>query len=184
MLDNEPKRYCEICDMCLLLSNHTGLWAEGYSYWCYTKYILQLYCEHFFIVGVLADFIQRQTAGFIKTAFVWNDRLYPAPFGDVWPGPMNEAFDPGQVRESVPPVLVYNDGLGQGRRRITSRGIRFNLHTAYVRELYLILDGVPIDTMSNPFKYYVGYDKKYPTRWCEVKAIMRRALDLLLSIFY
>lgn len=166
VIERKPGYLKKIILQCKIISYESCcLWAEGYSYWCYTRNMLEL-------VRAANDwidcFILLQDHWFQMTAYGRAGILYPPPFGDVIDEPMQSQALEDQAW--IYPV-VYIDSFTY---HIHARPVRFNLHTEAVDREYKIADGRPVG-----FKYYEGYQKKYPTKWSEILALLRRAIVLL-----
>ena len=135
-----------------------GLWAEGYSYWKYTKEILvawaNLYQPSFSISVNGID------ANFVRTAYTGKDgKLWPAPFGDLREEPLEDSLQGQQTEDSVECRPVRKDGL---RYWISPHPLGENLHTVVRGYTVTIKGGIP-----EGFKFYEGYDKKYENKASE-----------------
>jgi hypothetical protein len=157
----------KIQEQCIKLTNGNSMpWFEGYSYWCYTKYILRAYADIRPEARIwFVKFIEWQDMLFNTIAYLRDGILYPPPFGDLWDEPLNEQ----DGHTSVP-----------GRIKIYTWAIGFNLHTEFVNKVYNIEYGRPIDAdTGEPFQFYKGYKEKYPSFWSEVNELFWRAVSLI-----
>jgi hypothetical protein len=169
LLENIPSRTRRIKNQCCLLTNWTtASWLEGYSYWCYTRGILDTYAEKFSILW-LKTFVVDQNLKFNVIAYSRNGKLYPPPFGDLWDDSLQEQDGHTNVPELI---------------KVDTWPVRFNLHTKTVHRIYDVSSGQPIDDKTRePFVFYTGYKNKYPTKWSELWALVKRFFSLILNIF-
>jgi hypothetical protein len=168
LITKDKKYLNKTAKQCRKLTNGVGeLWAEGYSYWMYTRYMLFSLKNYDVWMGA---FIVVQDRYFELTAYERNGRHYPAPFGDVWDSPLETEPLPMPPKEPILPVYMVNDKY----YHIKSRPVGFNLHTARVDKIYFLENGIPVN-----FNFYKGYKEKYPTLWSELKALGLRLIELL-----
>lgn len=178
LLSDKPEHIKRIMSQCNRLMCATAdsfiLWSEGYSYWEYTRPILDLFAKRFHPT-FMTPFMTAVDINFEKTAYVRDGKLYPVQLGDLWDSPMYDIFKPGIV---VPRETIH----------VHSRACGFNLHTDRVDVTYAFDSppepgfnkGIPYDKATGfPFVFYEGYEKKYPTKWKEIKALCRRAVLIL-----
>ena len=141
-------------------SNLFLLWAEGYSYWRYTKPFLQMYTERLGKIFI----IDRVDLGFQKTAYLrgtaTNYTLYPAPYGDLRDEPLEPALqDRAKIEHDVTITPVKRFSL---RYDITGLPIGLNAHIPMVDSTVRIVKDIP-----TPFTWYTGYNNKYPNKAAE-----------------
>ena len=178
ILDGHPNRCPGIIRQLRALTyGGDGLWAEGYSYWQYTRWALSTYADRFGLEK-LKEFIERQDADFMSTGYEVDGVVHPAPFGDLRAVSVIDGATVVNPALSIYPVTWFE---GKMKVWIKSRGVGFNLHTAYEDVPYIIFKGRPYNMETGRFfEYYEGYKKKYPTCWSEVRALLKRSFDLAL----
>jgi len=132
-----------------------ALWAEGYSYWGYTKS---------FLVAreVPRAILDNVDKNFQKTAYLRNGVMYPAPFGDLWDSPLEDGLqDQSMIAADTEITPIVKHNLSYSVRN-KPRGC--NTHVPDEDSQVIIVEGIP-----RPFRWYEGYDKKYRTKWEEIK---------------
>lgn len=154
------------------------IWAEGYSYWLYTKKILKKWADVFKDVDMQKRIIQID-AGFIATSYRGKDgKFYPAPFGDLWPyNTIEEEYQSNcyefwskekrncqivTVEYNRPDTLIY---------RIFPEPVSLNVHVPKDNSVIYVIDG----EVQN-FKWYEGYSKKYKNKraeWTDILSPVR-----------
>jgi len=135
--------------------NNDCIWTEGYSYWLYTKPFLLEYDSKY-----ISDFIICVDEGFVSTAYVNNDILYPAPFGDLRFQPLEDKF---QNKTAVYHITIGPVSKNGTIYSIDKFSLGFNTHSP-VKSKIDIINGSPYEN-NNSFKWYEGYDKKYENKW-------------------
>ena len=144
-----------------------GLWAEGYSYWKYTKSILASWGALYY--PEIMDKIKIVDSGFTLTSYVGVDgKLWPAPFGDLRKEPLEEALQNGRRMDysSAPVAMkIVNEGAVY---KIKPYPLGGNTHVPIKVQVINVKNGVP-----EGFKFYEGYDKKYPNGFAEFLDIIR-----------
>lgn len=147
------------------------LWKEGYSYWLYTKPILQKFAITFDYTSIISV-IKRIDRDFWDTSYERNGQLYPAPFGDVRDEPLEEWL---QVYR---PDLTQSTGCLWMKREykndliyyeIHPSTVGFNTHCPSVQQKIKIIEGIPYIHKQYGYgwlrySFYKGYDKKYNSR--------------------
>ena len=159
------ERCLQIVRMLRLLTRCTDqsapmLLLESYSYWKYMKPFLVVYANKFARDDVrglsIKSFTQRIDEGFQATAYLRGDVLYPAPFGDLRDEPLEDCLqDRSKVQSSVNIFPVTKLG---NHYEIEGCAVGLNGHIQTKNSEAMIVDGVPM-----PFKWYNGYESKYPT---------------------
>ena len=128
------------------------LWAEGYGYWGYSKYILMMYLEKFRleIWKILCGRIEQN---FLKCSYERRAVLYPPPFGDLMGEITLDTQDFSQVE-----ILCSAGNLEKydSEYRISAWPVGLNCHAQKGFRKIEIKDGIPAG-----FKFYKGYGKKY-----------------------
>jgi hypothetical protein len=164
-----------------------NIWSESYAYWAGdTRPFLTEWIKAMRLSGLdledLKATVSEINNNFRRTSYKRNGVSYPAPFGDVWDCPLEDDLQqpkdnencfnvPGYPVRRVPPII-----------RISTKPIGFNMHTDTVEKTYDTTTGIPIDMETEePFKFYKGYEEKYPTKWSEIKAMFD--IKRLLSLF-
>lgn len=145
------------------------LWAEGYSYWLYTKPFIEYYA-YGHIPGTVftpfSYFISVIDQGFADTAYYRNGILYPAPIGDLRDIPLEK-----HLQNHTPYTNVEIDTLYKYNQKYTIHGSPIGLNTHVSKDSYRIdtASGTPIDPDKGiPFKFYEGYNLKYKNKWREL----------------
>jgi hypothetical protein len=171
----------EILKLCHTLAP-SGLWLEGYSYWIYTEPFLKAYEISSYTSPAtsifLKDFRTRVDKAFIQTAYNNSGVLYPAPFGDL----RNISLATHLQTNTTPDAAQKHPVMKQlPRYYITPKPLGFNLHTNTKESVYVIDSGIPKKPGGEPFLWYKGYDKKYPTKMSEIRAMInfKRILSII-----
>jgi len=151
-------------------------WAEGYSYWIYTKDILVPWIEKFDTekngIGFMADDIDN---GFAYTSYLkYNEgKYYPAPFGDLWNIPLDSTgqYKANMIAKLADTAKIINvTRLNTGYTicyRISALPIGMNGHCEKESKTYRIENYSPLG-----FKYYEGYKLKYSDQTSEWKDLL------------
>ena len=138
------------------------LWAEGYSYFCYTMDILELWLSRFengFDISIIKGMTEEIKQGFIKTSYLRNGVWYPAPFGDLRDSPLKSDL---QIKHDIETKAVSNVTLNyiSSENRvwyfIKGHPIGLNTHIPKNDSTITLVNGYPMN-----FKFYEGYNKKY-----------------------
>lgn len=146
------------------------LWAEGYSYYCYTRDIVDIWVSKFraTIYAVAIQVILNGVdAGFFETSYKKGGILYPAPFGDLRDEPLKNDL---QKERDFKPITIGNVAFKCGEERytfcysISGAPIGLNTHIPKNNSTVNIADGI-----VSGFKFYEGYDKKYRNSFEEFK---------------
>ena len=171
LITNNPKNEKKIVS----LANKIGpdhVWLEGYSYWLYTKPFLEKYQEKFG-TAEMQTFINEIDSNFIKTAYLRDGKLYPAPFGDLRDVPLEDSLQNNtpSAEISIGIITKNNDAYS-----IKAAPLGFNLHTSAKGTEIKIVDGRPKN-----FVFYEGYDQKYKNFFQELLGMLdgRRLFSLL-----
>jgi ABC-type transport system substrate-binding protein len=163
-------------------------WSDGfsftaddleYTYWVYTKsFLMELQNVDIY------DLIDIIDTNFQRTSYIRDDMLYPAPYADIWDTPLEKSLqDIKKVRTDsvcfpVTKQTFYGSDVPPEFKKIrpqnitviysiTGAPIGLNNHIQLKDAKYYIDEtGYP----SN-FKFYTGYQHKYPSRWKEFKDI-------------
>jgi len=174
LLKGKNRHEKEIVNLLICLSYNRELWAEGYSYWGYTREILDEWLKKFGSTDVAA--IEKGVdAGFVRTAYKRNGVWYPAPFGDLRDVPLSpelqtacdSLIDTATVgivslkKERNPLIIFY---------RIEAQPIGMNFHIPKRNTTIRVFNGIPLN-----FVFYTGYGNKY-------KSKEEEAADLLDSV--
>lgn len=163
-----PKYKTVIEKILSCLSYNGKIWAEGYSYWIYTRDILDEWIKEFRMdtdINNIAKIVVTVDENFVKTAYQRGTYWYPAPFGDLRNNPLipdlqsrcnlinrpeiqTVYFDSGYIKyELKADTLKYY---------INCKPIGLNLHIPKTPDTVKILNGMPLN-----FDFYTGYDNKY-----------------------
>lgn len=157
-----------------ILSYWNGIersWAEGYSYWEFTKKILIVWTAKFTAFSStnnIKNIITYIDNGFKATSYKKGNVYYPALYGDLWEGPLasNLQVDHPVVNKTVGIVKLEIVG-GNPKYTITGKPIGLNMHTVVNNFTATVVNGIP-----NGFKFYLGYGKKYPSQAQEISDMM------------
>ena len=168
-------------------NKRVNIWAESYAYWAGdTRPFLIEWVKAVNLSGIdledLKATISEINNNFRRTSYERNGVSYPAPFGDVWDCPLEDALQQPKDKGNVLPVVRVCDPI----IKISTKPIGFNMHTDTVEKPYDTTTGIPIDMETDkPFKFYKGYEEKYPTKWSEIKAMLsiKRFLSAFKLIF-
>ena len=174
IIENKTKRISMVSKLLFILSPD-NLWAEGYSYWLYTRIALSMYAKHFNIPW-LGQIIYDIDTMFDLTSYEGlNGQKWPAPFGDLRHIPLKKQKDidrrcnySTKLFNKVGNIYyIYDYPLG------------FNTHCEVKRSMRIIDGGRPLN-----FKFYEGYTTKYNSKpeevkdtffnWKRIKSIFRR----------
>ena len=155
------------------------LWKEGYSYWLYTKPVLQMYAKFYEYMSINL-FIHSIDKEFHETAYVGEDgRLYPAPFGDVRKEPLEDEFQVDVDTRKKDGVSwmwrEYKDG--EIYYHISPAPLGGNTHCPAEEQTVWIRNGKPyLRTKHNKdwiaYPFYEGYDKKYKNKLSMIKDLL------------
>jgi len=164
--ETNKARIEKICDTLAYVGRTASpIWAEGYSYWRYTREALDLYVARFNNVFV-TNFITVVEQNFMMTGYIRNNMLYPAPFGDLRDQPI----------VGNPSVYLKDNFAGPVQKKgdyydVASWPLGFNAHIPSAPYKIQIINGLPYVMTSSgtkPFTWYQGYDKKYDSKWAEL----------------
>lgn len=141
-------------------SDQYRIWAEGYSYWEYTKIILKDWITKFTSVTSMTyinSVVTKIDQGFVITAYLRAGVWYPAPFGDLRNDPLDSSL---QQAHTISSISIANVALIKSGNSIsysvTGRPIGLNTHIPVNNYVSAIVNGVP-----NNFRFYTGYSAKY-----------------------
>lgn len=153
LVTGNPANYSRILKLINKLSRFPGdpvnlLWAEGYSYWGYTRAFLVEYLARFNFLG---DIIKAIENNFIRCGYERGSRICPAPFGDL-----RDVFCDLEGNSCVENITIGPVKKSGDIYVIKAWPVGLNCHTLKKDVVIKIVDGRP-----KGFKYYEGYDKKY-----------------------
>jgi hypothetical protein len=160
IIKKQPGHFTQIFNQINKLSystmNKGRIYAEGYSYWNYIKPFLNLYSK-ILSQNVLICIINEIDQNFFATSYPRGNLRYPAPFGDL----RNVPLDP-ELQTIQPIVGFCNRGcvLKKSETSYTIYGwpVGLNPHVPAKNYDINIVNGSP-----EGFKFYTGYDQKYPS---------------------
>jgi hypothetical protein len=141
------------------------LWAEGYSYWLYTKILLKLCISKFYWTELDSD-IDKMEKNFLDTGYLRGGVLYPAPYGDLRDIPLEP-----HLQGTTPEDYASAAHVTRGRDiyNISPRPMRMNVHTPKKPLCLYVKNGRVYHGESNePYRYYIGWDNKYQSKWQEI----------------
>jgi len=177
LIINDSKHQLIIIKLMHMLGE--GLWLEGYSYWLYTKEILEVYGRKLRI-GYITKFIKDLDLRFKRTSYKCRDgKYYPPLFGDLEFISLEEHLQDNIEDRyvSIWPISKEVDG-GIVKYNIRATAFRFNVHVPKKSSIHLVEDEI----VKSKFKWYEGYDKKYRTKVGELFDIfdIRRIISFFL----
>jgi hypothetical protein len=142
------------------------IFAEGYSYFCYTMDVLGPWLSKFKKVLIMT-LVEKIKQGFLFTSYPRKGVWYPAPFGDLRNTPLHPDL---QIDHPITPRTVSNVILNYFENKIwyniSGKPIGLNTHIPKDPFTIEIKEGIP-----ERFKFYEGYDKKYKNSREEFKDI-------------
>ena len=177
LISNNTKNKPKILKLINKIGKQT-LWLEGYSYWLYTKEILDFY-EKFFNLLDIQSFIFSMDISFLRTAYKFEGVLYPAPFGDLRHIPLEQHL---QDDTKLINTIFYKPILKQTNHpeikyTILSCPLGFNTHVPIKNQTISITNNY---FFPNLF-WYESYDKKYKNKLSELIDTLR--IERILSLF-
>jgi len=158
LIKKESSYKSRIMRLLEVLSYSGLIWAEGYSYWLYTKPFIEEYSKVF--GSIYFTMIEKINSGFQVSAYTRDKKLYPAPFGDLRDTPLEDDLQGYVEVDSCSRAIVFKM---MHRYSIKSRPIGLNTHVPKSSYDIRIENGKPVD-----FKWYEGYDKKYKNKKDEI----------------
>ena len=169
LFEGIPSYRGEIEDMVNVLSYKAGelrLWAESYSYYNYTRDILDLWVDKFMAQSMaVKSLLMKIDQGFMATAYLRYGMWYPAPYGDLRNEPLRPNF---QISHNPKDITIANVSMRTNSYytvyTVKGHPIGLNTHIPKNDTTVSIIDGFP-----QGFKFYEGYDKKYKNSWEEMK---------------
>lgn len=180
LLEEQSKNYFKIRKLLSILA--PDVWAEGYSYWRYTRPFLKYYEDEFDI----SFFRIRQIEGaFISSSYVGKDgKLWPAPFGDLRKEPLDEITLQWATNSSVYHYHTEEDiklhflYKGNDIYILWPYILGFNTHSVTKKNRVEIFSGIP-----QGFKWYTGYPDKYSSKKEELKDTFLNPRRIASAIF-
>ena len=177
LISNNTKNKHKILNLINKLGKQT-LWLEGYSYWLYTKEILNFY-QTSFNLDDIRTFITDMDIGFLRTAYKFENLLYPAPFGDLRHIPLEQHL---QDQSKPLNTILYKPILKETNNTeitytILSCPLGLNTHTPNKNRTISITNN---KFFPNIF-WYEGHDKKYKNKISELIDTFR--IERILSLF-
>ena len=156
-----------------------ALWAEGHSYWLYTRKILGKWVDafdHNEDARTVRKLIDTINFGFMQTAYRKNGQWYPAPFGDVRDAPLEPWMQ--ELCGASPPENNHTLQYGNLQRIISGDTVSYtyfgsaigmNTHVPCDTAKVKVVNGTPLN-----FRFYTGYDKKYSSVFEEWRDVLRK----------
>jgi len=166
------KRLRRIIDCLSYGKKNDRIWAEGFSYWRYTRMILDEWSANFNDNHIIS-LIEQIDDGFIKTVYLSGSVWYPAPFGDLRDEHLNEDLigkcwsTKSATRSGSAAIIELICTDSSTTYNIAGRPIGLNVHIPKNSYEIAIIDGFP-----DGFMFYEGYNTKYSTKEDEIKDIM------------
>jgi hypothetical protein len=172
LLKNNLRNKDNVANMISRLSYQGGnlyrIYAEGYSYWQYTRMILDTWVVKF---GGITDMsgvkrlIEEIDQGFVRTAYLRGGIWYPAPFGDLRDVPLDKELQITHIINNMTVKNVSVSMLTGGTLKYVIKGgpIGLNTHIPKNDSTIMVVNGIP-----QGFKFYTGYDKKYKNKMDEM----------------
>jgi hypothetical protein len=154
------------------------IWAEGYTYWLYTRDALDLWVARFSPVQMIPirQLINSVDQGFVYSSYYRNGVLYPAPFGDLRNVPLDINLQMGHsIVSNTCKIVTQTVTKGVVTYTINPRPLGLNTHVPGRVSKVAIVNGVP-----QPFTFYTGYDSKYESKGMELLDLInpKRILSL------
>lgn len=149
LIEKRKARFNTISSQISLIA--PDLWAEGYSYWCYTKSFLKLYNTRLdaSAIRVCTETIENL---FIQTSYLGKeDILRPAPFGDL----RDQPLDSTGVHPSTGDFSLRFLSRKGNVYYINPYILGLNGHVPTKSYKVEIINGIPYG-----FIYYTGYENK------------------------
>ncbi len=162
------------------------LWAEGYSYWLYTREVLQMVCklEDSWIGDYrnLRKIVDKIDDGFTMLSIQAHGKWRPPVFGDckdIVTKPLNSSLlgtliSAGNTKfmDCLLVDIIAHDGYFEMASK--PHRVHGNTHTQGKFEVSYISTHDMSEEIT--FKFYEGYDKKYKTRFHEWVDIIKRMI--------
>lgn len=167
----EAQSVVKIQNMISLVSYGNMIWAEGYSYWQYTKAILDIWVERFKNTTNLNNIVSIMTqidSNFVQTAYKKGNVWYPAPFGDLYLVPLESKLQVNHNLQSrtvsIVNMVVAGTKVTYG---VTGRPIGLNVHIPVDNSIVVVNNG-----QASGFKFYTGYGNKYQNNFAETADVL------------
>lgn len=166
-IPSRRKAIAQQIDKLCLTTNH--LWAEGYSYWKYTKAALLPYYKKF---GFFGPFVRKIDRNFRDTSYEVDGVLYPAPFGDLRHEPLEEHLQTTMFtfsEYSAPPIVKH-----MRTYKVSANPVGLNCHCPSENQIWTITPtGNVCDPKGNEFPWYTGYPAKYKNKISEITDLLK-----------
>ena len=141
-------------------------WAEGYSYWKYSKEAIIPWLQKFPgspAAGPISVMVRQIDSTFAATSYLRDGHRRPAPFGDLWDIPLDSAAQDVDMADSAScRNMTVRKHFGFRVYYISPMPLGFNGHCEDAASTRTIENGIPLN-----FKYYQGYHEKYHTEKAE-----------------
>jgi len=164
LYEGKPNRVNKLANILKILSYDSKIWAEGYSYWLYTRDAVDLWQKRF-SNQIITDLIYSIDSGFVKTAYLRETVWYPAPFGDLRDISLNPDLQGRCVKTTfyagIVSMFIEGDKI---MYQIQAKPIGLNLHVPAKDSKVTIENGIPVG-----FKFYTGWNDKYPSKGAQIK---------------
>lgn len=164
-----PEKINTISKLLKILSYNSKIWAEGYTYWLYTRMALDLWMEAFKDTTI-KTYIDGINLGFLRTSYFRAKKWYPALFGDLREGPIEDQTNHVPIPAVIGPVSFQ---VRNNSYVYVIKAIPIGLNTHIPKDDYAV---TVEDKTSIDFKFYQGYDKKYKNKaeeWADTLSIKR-----------
>ncbi|MFW6273020.1 MAG: hypothetical protein ACOC2U_04510 [bacterium] len=178
IIENDTKRikriYSQVESLVYYDKTFHYIWAEGYSYWLYTKPILKMYSNRF-DVEYIKSLIENVDENFQKSAYIRDGVLYPAPYGDLRNEPLEDTLQ--NINKVETNVILTHIVKIDSIYRIAAWEVGLNTHITKKPMSIKIIDGHP-HIMKNDslfeYEWYSGYNKKYKCKIDEITDVLDR----------
>lgn len=157
LFKGRPEKISSISKLLKILSYDYKIWAEGYSYWLYTKDALDLWIVAF-KDSHIEENMKKIDEGFIKTSYLKGHTWYPAPFGDLREVSLVDQISHTSAICTLGPVGFQKNGQSYVYT-IKAKPIGLNTHIPKDDYALTIKENSPIN-----FKFYQGYNLKYKNK--------------------
>jgi len=173
--------------------NNVRLWLEGYSYWAYTLNVLQIWMDRFVISSnykslIIKSIVREIDNGFIESSYMKDGKMMPVPFGDLREGPLSVDLQCGRDNKSFNYKSKCGFSINKGTNAYVVLSGGFSGSGITPGETYLIKPvpiGLNLHVPNKPsivninngmvlgFRFYEGYNSKYPTLTDELKDMFK-----------
>jgi hypothetical protein len=173
LLRNNPAHARDIHRLTGCLSYNKQLWAEGYSYFLYTREILDVWVDAFptaITTPNIKEILSLIDMGFMRTAYKRDVSWYPVPFGDVRDQPLDSQLQAKcdsiahEPCTAGPVTMVYGESP---EYNVVGQPIGMNTHIPKDNYTIQVVYGIPYG-----YVFYTGYENKYKNKEEEARDLL------------